>query len=234
MTRHASGKTPSYNPSELSKLLSEMTISWDGDESEDDTGDASGGTDDTGDEGGDGGASGASGSDAIKDPEKKRLSDEAAAQRVKARDEKTRADTAEAKLREIEDKNKTALEVAERDRDEARSRAEKAEGQVAEMSLRLSFYESGAAGLFQNPNHVRKLLDLSSLKANEDGEYDSKEVKALADAFLKENPYLGRREDDEGGSKSSGGQPSNGRKKTKDDTSQARLMKKFPALAERA
>jgi hypothetical protein len=238
MTRHASGKTHQFPQSEVSEYLSSIHISWadgdDDDDKDDDTG-ASGSGDGTGDASGDEGATGASGSDAdtIKDPEKKRLSDEAAAQRVKARDEKSRAEAAEKKLRELEDRDRSELEKAQRDRDEAKAEADKLKGIVSAQGLQLAFFESGAAALFQNPVQARKLMDLTGIDPDDEGVYDAKEVKARADALLKESPYLGRDESSGGSGSGTGGTPNNGRKKTKDEATEAKLRQKYPALAQR-
>lgn len=195
------------------------------------------------DEGGEGGSatgaddkskeSGGTGTkdDDVKDPDKKRLSEEAARHRVAAKSEKERADAAEAKLRELEDKDKSELEKVTRDRDELQGKVEKQSATIADQALRLAFFESGASALFKNPVTARKLLDLSALKADEDGQYDAKEVKALADALLKAEPYLAADGSGSEGSTESGGSPNNGRK-TKDADREA-LKKKFPALANR-
>jgi hypothetical protein len=224
---------------DLRPFLRDIVVQFDADE--DDKDDKDGAGDGGDDESGDG-ASGTgtdatkpSGKDDIKDPEKKRLSDEAAAHRVRAKAEKDRADAAEAELRKLTDKDKSELEKAQRDLKETTARAEKAEAQVSDMTLRLSFYESGAAALFKDHEDARKLLDFSTLKPGDDGTYDKKEVKALADALLKAKPYLAASDGSDNGSNStnnqSGGDPQNGRKgKTPDN---AALVKKFPALASR-
>lgn len=197
-------------------------------------------TDETGDGASGSGANdddtdaGASGSDTgkdIKDPEKKRLSDEAAARRREARQAQKERDDLAAKLRKYEDADKSEVEKLGRDLKEASERADRAEAALREKALRLSFYDSGAADLFGKPSHALKLLDLSTLEADEDGEYDLKAIKKAAEDFLKENPLYAREntsgaDDDQ----PSSGRPMNGQKKTGKEASIDALKKKFPAL----
>jgi hypothetical protein len=232
MTRQASSNPLETIIRDLRPFLSNIVVSFDedkdddkdDDDEKDDEGEGASGTGTDGDKEGS--------KDAIKDPEKKRLSDEAAAHRVKAKAEKERADTAEAELRKLTDKDKSDLEKAQRDLTEATAKLATAEAQVSDLTLRVAFFESGASSLFKNPVTARKLLDFSVLKPGDNGEYDPKEVKAIADALIKAEPYLSASDGSDGsGSKDESGAPSNGRKGQKPDN--AGLVKKFPALASR-
>jgi hypothetical protein len=222
---------------DLRPFLRNIVVNFDGDDDEDE--DDKDGTGDGEDEGGEG-ASGAGTEDdksgdksSIKDPEKKRLSDEAAAHRVRAKAEKERADKAEAELRKLTDKDKSELEKAQRDLKETGEKLAAAEVKITDQALRLAFFESGASGLFKNPVTARRLMDFSTLKLNDAGEYEAKEVKAIAEALLKAEPYLAADGSDGSDSKNDkGGDPQNGRK-TK-NTDNAALVKKFPALASRS
>ena len=234
MIRQASGNSLETMVRDLRPFLRNLVINFDADDDKDDKDDDTDGDDGSGD-----GASGTGTDDdksgdksIVKDPEKKKLSDEAAAHRVKAKAEKERADLAEAELKKLTDKDKSELEKAQRDLKETSEKLATATATIADQSLRLAFFESGASGLFKNPTSARKLLDFSSLKANDEGEYDPKEVKALADTLLKAEPYLAADGSEGSSSTTSGGAPSNGRKtKDKDD---AALKKRFPALASRS
>lgn len=235
MSRQASGNTLDNLVKDLRPFFRNIVINFDGEGEGEEGGEGSG----EGEEGGESGegASGTgtgSGEGSIKDLEKKRLSDEAAAHRIKAKAEKERADAAEARLREFEDKDKSDLEKATRDLTEKDQALQTAQATISAMAVDLAFYESGAHGLFKNPTTARKLIDLSSLKPGDDGKLDSKEVKALAEALLKAEPYLAADgSGSEGGSGPSSGTPANGRKTGK-GANDEQLRKKFPALAARS
>lgn len=171
----------------------------------------------------------------VKDPEKKRLSDEAAQHRTKAKAEKERADAAETKLREYEDKNKSELEKAQRDAEEFKAKADKLQAQVNDQAVKLAFFESGSAALFKNATTGLRLLkeELGELKPDDEGKVDTKTIKAKAEALLKEQPYLAADGDSEGSAGGSSGdasgRPNNGKKDSSKVDYEA-LAKKFPAL----
>lgn len=207
------------------------------DDDKDDKGDGSGSDDGNGGSGASGsGASGQDGStdtDDVKDPEKKRLSDEAANRRIQLKAEKERADKAELELRKLTDKDKSELEKAQRDLVEITKKAERLESVTMAQAVKLSFFESGAHALFRKPETALKLLDLSDLKPDDDGNVDNAEVKKRAEALLKTDAYLAADETssgDDDGDKRASGQPNNGTKKNGKEADKEALMKKFPAL----
>jgi hypothetical protein len=204
----------------------------DGDDDEDeDNADGTGSGD--GSSGGDtdGTDSGANSSD-IKDPEKKRLSDEAAAARVRAKQaEKEREDLA-ARLKEYEDKDKSDQERAERDRDEFKSKYEASQATITDQAVRLGFYESGMAARFKNPVAARRLLDLDDVDVS-DGVADVKVIKERAEALLASDPYLAADGDDDGDEQTNGqpsGRPLNTKKSKREGLDEETLRAKFPAL----
>ena len=208
----------------------------DGDDDDDDDADK-GGDGGSGDGGGDDGSSGTDATkDDVKDPDKKKLSDEAAKHRNNAKAEKQRADELAAKLKEIEDKDKSELEKAQSDLKEAQERLVKLEETTKTQAVRLAFFESGAAAQFRNPATALKLMkdDLKDITPDEDGEVDVKAIKTAADDLLKREPYLGKDEDgDDDKSTQQTQQPSgrqtNGKTK-KDGLNKEALAQKFPAL----
>lgn len=236
MTRNASGRNFTLN-TELSALLADIVVEFDGGEDEEEeNNDGSGGSDGgEGGEGGEGGdgASGTGSNDDIKDPDKKRLSDEAAAQRVRAKKAEEALQEAQKRLKEIDDADKSELEKAQSELAEAQQALAANETIIRDQAVRLAFFESGAAALFKNSVTARKLLDLSDLEVK-DGEVDAKVIKERAEALLKAEPYLAADGSGTDGSsgKSSGGEPNNGRRK-KDDASAEKLKGKYPALASR-
>jgi hypothetical protein len=202
-------------------------------EEEDKDGDGSSGTgaddDDSDDDTG-------SGTDdkSIKDPDKKKLSEEAKQHRLRAKNEKARADKAEAELRKLSDKDKSELEKAQRDLDETTKERDKLREISRTQGLRLAFFESGAADLL-DPTvkaDALKLLDLSDLEPDDEGDFDEKALRKRVEDFLKERPKFARNtsESDDDKNQSSSGRPLNGQRKTGKEADRQLLEKKFPAL----
>lgn len=209
----------------------------DGDDDGDGDGDKSGDGKGDGDDA-DKGTSGSAGDD-IKDPEKQRLSQEAAANRVKAREAVAERDALAARLQAIEDKDKDATDVLTRKVEEATATIAGQADTIKSQAVRLAFFESGSAAQFRDPAVALRLLrdDLKDVEVNDDGEADSKAIKDAAEALLKASPYLKAGDgDDDGGDGDDdevvnpSGRQTNGKKKSKDDLDREALAKKFPAL----
>jgi hypothetical protein len=212
------------SPAEGDKDESEPGDGDDGDS--DESGSGASGTDASGQEG-------SAGTDDKTDPEKKRLADEAAQRRIQFKAEKERADKAEAKLREFTDKDKSELEKAQRDAGEHKARADKFETLCKTQAVRLAFFESGAHALFRKSETAMKLLDMSGIEPDEDGNVDSAEIMKRSQALLKTDSYLaadGSSSDEDDGDRKASGQPNNGSKKSNKEADREALMKKFPAL----
>jgi hypothetical protein len=195
----------------------------------------------TGDSGSSGsGQSGSSGTstdsgstgDDVKDPEKKKLHEEAAQWRIKHKDAEAQLTELQKQLRSFEDKDKTELDKAVRDRDEFKAALEKANDIIKQQAIKLAFFESGASAQFKNPATALKLLDLGDVKIEDDGTVDKEAVKKKADSLLKAEPYLSQDGSDSGSGNSgnqSSGRPANGRK-SDEGLKLEELQKKFPAL----
>lgn len=169
----------------------------------------------------------------ISDPEKKRLSDEAAGHRVKLRETEGKLNEALSKLREIEDKDKSELEKAQRDLTEAQATIEKLSQLVQDQALKVAWVESGAAALFKNPGVAFKLLDTSKVKVD-DGVADGKAIKELADALAKSGDVvLANASDGTGDERSPSGAPTNGKTPSGKEATKAELERRFPALKSR-
>lgn len=165
----------------------------------------------------------------IKDPDKKKLHDENAKQRNRAK--KAEEDLAEAqkKLREYEDKEKTDLQKAERDRDEATTKVEGLETENKKLRVKLGLYESGALDGFKDASDADLYLKVDEF-LSDDGSVDKKKLSAALKALKDERPYLFESEDDDG---DGDGQPSGSKPKGKKNRGAANdeaLRKKFPAL----
>jgi len=196
--------------------------------------------DDQGTDNGDGGnddddASGDDGDtgDALKDPEKKRLHDEAAKYRNERNTLKQELSELQKKQRELEDAEKTELQKAQRDLEEVTKRADTAEAKLADANVELAFFKCGVAGQFRDPADALRFMDLKDIKVDDDGKVPTKDIKKAAEDLLKEKPYLGRGDDDDsgdkGGSTQASGRQTNGRKGDQ-DADKAALAKKYPAL----
>ena len=209
----------------------------------DDGGDGGSGTDGAGtgdpnaddDDGNDGSTGSTTGDDNtggdVKDPEKQRLSQEAANWRTKLRDAEKLLEEQGKKLREIEDKDKSELEKAQRDLKEATEELGKLRKERKDFAVKMAFFESGAAALVKNAAMVLKNLDLDGIEPDDDGQVDSKKIKSMTEAFLKEHPYMAADEEHSAGAGGDqpSGRPNNG-KKSKDQVDYEALAKKFPAL----
>jgi len=194
-----------------------------------------------GGEGGEGegegeGSSGANGGEGnepegtIKDPDKKRLSDEAAKHRNAAREAQRERDEALAKIREFEDKDKDELEKATRDLTEAKSTLEQVQSE--NTSLRAEVATLKAAGKFKFRD-VSDAMDLAIKKAGIKGDEDDLEkvITDALEAIAKDKPYLledGNEVEEEEGQPS--GRSTNGHRKDKTKLDEEALRSKFPAL----
>jgi hypothetical protein len=198
----------------------------DGDDGSDDT-DGTEEDDSSTDDGDDDGS--ASGSDKdIKDPEKKRLSEEAAAARVKAKQERKLREAAEKELRDLKDAAKP-----EEERKNARlQELEEMVPKFQQMAVENALFRAGAFDRFVDPEAALKFLDLSEFEV-EDGEVDADAVTAKVDDLLKRKPYLAKTssdDDDDDTSSTSGPSLNRRRNGDKSKNGYEELAKKFPAL----
>lgn len=172
----------------------------------------------------------------VKDPEAKARSEEAKRYRLQAREAQKKVKELEDEKRERENAEKPELDRLRSEHEELQKRFDKVTPLLETQAIKLAFYESGAAALFQKPATALRLLDLSDIEV-EDGEVDNDAIQELAEKLLKEEPYLAASggkgdEDDEDDERK--GQPSgrqtNGAKKKKGSTDFEALASKFPAL----
>lgn len=205
----------------------------DGGGEEENENDEGAGDEGAGDEENDGasGTGDQAGSD-IKDPEKKRLSDEAARYRTQLREaQKQQADLAK-RVKEFEDADKSEVEKLTTQVGDLTKTNEGLTNELTQHKLELAFYKCGAAAQLRDPTDALKFLDLKEIKVNEDGEVPTEDMKKAVEELIKSKPYLARTDDDSGEGEGSGqpsGKQTNG-PKTKKDATQATLEKKFPAL----
>lgn len=166
----------------------------------------------------------------INDPEKKKLSDEAAKYRTELRAEQVAKKELEDRLKAIEDKDKTELEKAQRDLTETSEKIKAMEALVQRQALEVAWVQSGASALFKNPSVAFKLIDTSKLEVK-DGVVEQKAIKELADALAKSGDVVLSDSGEGEGEGTPSGAPTNGRSGNgKTDASKALLEKKFPAL----
>lgn len=181
----------------------------------------------------------ASGSN-ITDPKDKRiheLSEESKQRRLKAKKLQKDLDDAQARLKEVEDKDKSELERLKGDHTTALEKLKKLEKQNKAGAIERAFLKNNKFK-WHSADAALKLVDLAEV------EYDSEtgEVTGMVDAvkqLAKDHPYLiDKGEDDDSGSAGDGGKggtPTGGsiggsNKKGKRNAERARLEKRFPAL----
>lgn len=208
---------------------------WDGDDGGDDGGDGDDGDDTGGDgTGGDGGDSGD-----IKDPDKKRLSDEAAQHRNRAKAAEKERDEALAKVREYEDKDKSDLQKAERDRDEAKSKVETLQTENLGLKAEVATLRAASKFRFKDADDA---MDLAIRRAGIKGDEDDLEdlITEALEKLSKDKPYLledasdgDDGDDGDGEEQPPSGRSTNGKKGSKTKLTDEKLFAKFPALAGR-
>lgn len=164
-------------------------------------------------------------SDDIRDPEKKRLHDEAAKNRREAAKAKKDLEAANARIREFEDKDSTELDKAKRAAGESQGKVEKLSGTNRTLSLKLAILENPKYK-WHDVSDVIANADLSNVEIDEDGNVEGMEesLKALA----KKKPYLLAGNESGGNGSGPSGQPigSGGRGTTEEQRDQ-RVKSKF-------
>jgi len=203
------------------------------DQQNDQQGQQNGGAD-SGGQSGSGGSEGGKGEESSKDQggTVTRAEFDSLMARMQAADR--RANEAETKVRAHEDKDKTELEKATRDRDEAVTERDTLRERLTSQSMQIAFRDIDAYA-WHNPARAFSLLDLSGVKVGEDGTVTG--MDKAVDALAKSDAYLIKpkgddegedsEDDDKGGASGAGvGSGSKG----KGGMSRADLEKKYPAL----
>ena len=164
--------------------------------------------------------------DKVKNRKAKDLSEENARRRIEnKRLEKEKLELA-AKLKKFEDADKTELEKAQSDLNEASAKVETLIAENTELRVQNAFLTSNKHA-WRNPRTALRLADLSEVEINDDGEVIGLD-KAL-DALAKSDPYLLKgKEDEDDESPTSTGRPTGKGKKGQAD--RELLLKKYPAL----
>jgi hypothetical protein len=161
-------------------------------------------------------------------PELAELKNENARRRQEAKAMKKTNDELAAKLKAIEDKDKSELDKATGGLTEAQAKAEKLAAQNQELVIQNAFLMDNKH-TWANPKAALKLADLSDVEIDEDGNVTGL-AEALA-ALAKSDPYLLKAEkddDDEDDEKGPTGQPVG--KKPRGNPSRDKLLDKYPAL----
>lgn len=198
----------------------------DDDDDPDDTGDGGDGS------GGDGDGNdnaGSAGDGKQGDPRIKELSDENARRRNEAKTLKQQLADAQAKLKEHEDAGLGELDKAKSDLES--TTAENAKLAEAILKLRIdNAFLSSNKHTWKNPKAALRLVDLSEVEIDDDGEVTGLD-KAL-DALAKSDPYLlaDSGDDDGDGDGTPTGQNPVPKKQKKGDPGRDALTKKYPAL----
>lgn len=158
----------------------------------------------------------------------KKLTEENARRRTENKSLRTTVAELTTKLKEFTDKDKGDLEKASESVQELTTRTEKAEQKAAELALQNAFLADNSFK-WRNPKAALRLVDLSKVEIDDDGEVTglNDALKALA----KSDPYLlnAGDEDDEDEPKGPAGQAPK-TKKPKGTPERDKLLSKYPAL----
>lgn len=124
------------------------------------------------------------------------LRQEAAGHRTKSKDLETRLETAEKRLKEIDDQNLSETEKLKKERDEAAAKAETAEKNAAAKLLRAAVIVTAAELKFHDPEDALRHLDQGAIEYDANG--DPKNVKKLLEDLVKNKAYLVKSDSDGG------------------------------------
>lgn len=150
--------------------------------------------------------------------------------RMKAAD---RAKTAaEAKVKQYDDKDKNALELATQRIEELEQNLKDKDAVLKTQGLENAFYASNSVE-WHNPSLALKELDLDGVQ-NDDGSVDRKALKRAIENLAKAQPYLVKKEADggkgNGRNGSSGNNPNGTPIPGGKDADRKALEKKYPAI----
>jgi hypothetical protein len=151
-----------------------------------------------------------------------------AADRAKSAAEQREAELAK-RLREFEDKDKSELEKAQRNAEEAIKERDEAHAALQRERINNAFLTSNTYA-WHNSERALSLLDLSEVTIKDDGKVEGLD-KAIA-SLAKSDPYLIKTSDETKGSDlpPSGSPAGSGAKNGKATTDRDKLMDKYPAL----
>lgn len=153
---------------------------------------------------------------------------EKAIARMKAAD---RAKTAaEAKAKQYEDKDKNALELATQRIEELEKNLADKDAVLRTQGLENAFFASNTV-TWHNPQLALKELEMEGVQ-NDDGEIDRKALKRAIENLAKQQPYLVKKEAEDGGKGGKGPTGSNpgGKPLGKGEADRQKLEKKYPAI----
>lgn len=139
-----------------------------------------------------------------------------------------RATTAEAKVKEYDDKNKTELERAQEEAKVEREKAATATEKVRSSAIRTAFLLDSSV-TWHDPSDALRFADLSDVEVDDEGVVTNPKVIAGAIAKVaKDKPYLVKTTTEASGS---GG--NSGRKGDDKTPDKAKLAARFPAMNRR-
>lgn len=177
----------------------------------------------------------------VEDPDKKRLSDEAARHRVRAKEAETRLQDVERELRELRDKGKPEEELKAQRLKELEERVPKLEKENATLrtdNQRLSIETQvlkQSDVKFRDPEVALELL-MKRIEMPDEGDLEESAIKDAVKALAKDKPFLvsdGEGENGDG-KREKKGPPSSGpdmnRRTQKGGIDKVALEKRFPAL----
>lgn len=157
----------------------------------------------------------------------------------KAKDAEKERDDALKKLQEIEDKDKSELDIAKRDNEKLKSDFAALQETNQKLALKVAFLSSNDYQ-WHNPERALALADLTDVKIGEDGKVEG--LKKALDALAKSDAYLLKEQptdDKSGGGKVTpvaSGAAAGGKRTGSTDaaTERAQMLQKYPALRSRS
>lgn len=108
--------------------------------------------------------------------------------RKEAAENRRKAATAEAKLKEQDDAKLSETERLQKERDEARTKAEQIEARARQRVIRSEVRVVASELGFADPSDAHRFLDDDAIELDDDGE--PKNVKALLEKLAKDKSYL--------------------------------------------
>jgi len=119
-----------------------------------------------------------------------RLRAEAAANRVKSKEEKERAEKAEAELKKIRDAELSEIEKAQKLAEESTSRASAAEAKAQALALALTVEREANKLNFRDPSDAQSMLSLDNIELDDDGLPARDGIEKQLTKLAKKKPYL--------------------------------------------
>lgn len=122
---------------------------------------------------------------------------QAARYRTRLRAEEAKNRDLAARLQALEDKDKKPDEIAQRQADESRAKADKLESRTRQLTLENAFFKANQVD-WVDPSDALKLVDLEDVDVDEDGTVDPVQLRKALRALAKAKPHLVKKTESSG------------------------------------